>query len=242
MAEGRKRNRGDSVTGGPRVIFLGPPGAGKGTQAARLAEHLGIPRISTGDMLRDAIAAGTPLGKKAAPIMEKGGLVPDPLLNGIVGERLRMADCAEGYILDGYPRTLPQAEGFELMARGDVTPDVYVLNIEVPREELLRRLSGRRWCPTCQATYHVQNQPPRRDGLCDNDGTRLIQREDDKETAVERRLCEYDERTAPLIDYYSSRSIFHAVDGYRPPDEVFADLLSIVSHRPSSARQPEGRA
>jgi adenylate kinase len=242
VAEGRKKNRGDSVTGGPRIIFLGPPGAGKGTQAARLAEHLGIPRISTGDMLRDAIAAGTPLGRQAGPIMEKGGLVPDPLLNGIVGERLRMADCAEGYILDGYPRTLPQAEGFELMARGDVTPDVYVLNIEVPRAELLRRLSGRRWCPTCQATYHVHNQPPKRDGVCDNDGTKLIQREDDKETAVERRLCEYDERTAPLIDYYSSRSIFHAVNGYRPPDQVFEELLSIVSHRPASARQPEGRA
>ena len=243
MADGREENRGDSVTGGPRIIFLGPPGAGKGTQAARLAEHLGIPKISTGDMLRDAIAAGTPLGKQAGPIMEKGGLVPDPLLNGIVGERLRMADCADGYILDGYPRTLPQAEGFEHMARGDVTPEVYVLNIEVPRDELLRRLSGRRWCPTCQATYHVYNNPPKRDALCDNDGTQLIQREDDKETAVERRLCEYDARTAPLIGYYSSRSLFHAIDGYRPPDDVFAELLDIVTHRPPQGTPaPERRA
>ena len=234
--------RGDSVTGGPRIIFLGPPGAGKGTQAARLAEHLRIPKISTGDMLRDAIAAATPLGKQAGPIMEKGGLVPDDLLNGIVGERLRMADCADGYILDGYPRTLPQAEGFEHMALGDVTPEVYVLNIEVPRAELLRRLSGRRWCPTCQATYHIHNNPAKQAGRCDNDGTTLIQREDDKETAVHRRLQEYDGRTAPLIDYYRSRSLFHAVDGYRPPEQVFAELLDIVTHRPAAARGSEGRA
>ena len=234
--------RGDSVTGGPRIIFLGPPGAGKGTQAARLAEHLHLPKISTGDMLRDAIAAATPLGRQAGPIMEKGGLVPDDLLNGIVGERLRMADCADGYILDGYPRTLPQAEGFEHMARGDVTPEVYVLNIEVPREELLRRLSGRRWCPTCQATYHVHNNPPKQAGLCNNDGTKLIQREDDKETAVKRRLQEYDGRTAPLIDYYRTRSLFHAVNGYRAPEEVFAQLLDIVTHRPKAAAQPGPRA
>jgi adenylate kinase len=193
-------------------------------------------------MLRDAIAAATPLGKQAGPIMEKGGLVPDDLLNGIVGERLRMADCADGYILDGYPRTLPQAEGFEHMARGDVTREVYVLNIEVPRAELLRRLSGRRWCPTCQATYHVDNDPPKKAGLCDNDGTRLIQREDDKPTAVKRRLQEYDGRTAPLIDYYRTRSLFQAVNGHRPQDTVFSELLDIVTHRPApGAARPEPR-
>ena len=240
MAVGR--SSGDSVTGGPRVIFLGPPGAGKGTQAARLAGHYDIPKISTGDMLRDAIAAGTPLGKQAGPIMEKGGLVPDDLLNGIVGERLRRPDCERGYILDGFPRTLPQAEGFEHMARGDVTPEVYVLNIEVPRDELLRRLSGRRWCPKCQATYHVHNNPPRNDAKCDNDGTKLIQREDDKETAVKRRLQEYDERTAPLIGYYTNKSLFHAIDGYRAPDAVFADLIAIVSNRPEAAQGAGSRA
>lgn len=221
----------DSVTGGPRVIFLGPPGAGKGTQALRLANHLKIPKISTGDMLRDAIAANTPLGRKAGPIMEKGGLVPDDLLIQIIGERLRMADCARGYILDGFPRTLGQAEGFEHMTRGDVTEEVVVLNIEVPRDELLRRLSGRRWCPQCQATYHVYNNPPRDDARCDNDRTALIQREDDKEVAVERRLNEYDERTAPLIDYYDERSRFHKVDGYRPADTVFGELLGIIEGR-----------
>ncbi len=224
-----------TFTGGPRVIFLGPPGAGKGTQAARLAEHLGIPRISTGDMLRDAIAAGTPVGKQVGPIMEKGGLVPDDLLDKIISERLRMKDAQKGYILDGFPRTLRQAEGFEKMetAHGDVTDDVFVLSIEVPRDELLKRLSGRRWCPKCQATYHVYNDPPKTDSLCDNDGTKLIQREDDKEVAVKRRLSEYDERTAPLIGYYTGRSRFNRIDGYRPPDVVFGDLLDIVARRPA---------
>jgi adenylate kinase len=211
-----------------RVIFLGPPGAGKGTQAARLSTHYGVPRIYTGDILREAIAQGTPLGKKAAPIMERGALVPDNLLIGIIQERLFRDDCRDGYILDGFPRTLRQAEGFEHMARGDATATVFVFNVEVPREELLRRLSGRRMCPTCQTTYHVDTNRPRVDLLCDHDGTLLIQREDDREAAVMRRLVEYDARTAPLIDYYRDRARFHAVDGYRPVDAVFADLRRIV--------------
>ena len=211
-----------------RLVMLGAPGAGKGTQAARLAAHLRVPRISTGDMLRDAIAARTALGQKAGPIMEKGGLVPDSLLIGIIQERLLKPDCARGYILDGFPRTLPQAEGFEGMIRGDVTAEVMVFNVDVPREELLRRLSGRRWCPTCQATYHVDNNPPKDDCLCDRDRTPLIQREDDKETAVARRLAEYDAATAPLIDYYRSRSRFFDINGYRPVDSVFGELKQIV--------------
>jgi len=178
-------------------------------------------------MLRDAIAAGTALGRVAGPLMEKGGLVPDELLNGIIAERLSQPDCAKGYILDGFPRTLKQAEGFEHMKRGDATTDMYVLNVEVPREELLRRLSGRRWCPHCQSTYHIYNNPPKDDSLCDKDRTLLIQREDDKETAVARRLAEYDDRTAPLIEYYRGRSRFHTVNGYRPPDTVFAELRGL---------------
>jgi adenylate kinase len=213
---------------GARVIFLGPPGAGKGTQAARLAGYLGIPKISTGDMLRDAIAAGTALGRVAGPLMEKGGLVPDDLLNGIIGERLRQPDAASGYILDGFPRTLRQAEGFENMAHGDGIEEMFVFYFEVPRDELLKRLSGRRWCPHCQSTYHVHNNPPKDDSLCDKDRTLLIQREDDKETAVARRLAEYDDRTAPLIEYYRGRSRFYSVDGYRPPDTVFSELKALV--------------
>jgi adenylate kinase len=214
-----------------RVIFLGPPGAGKGTQAARLASHCRIPRISTGDMLRDAIARGTGLGRQVGPLMEKGGLVPDDLLIGIIQERILEPDCRAGYILDGFPRTLNQAEGFEGMVGGDVTADVHVFSVEVPRDELLKRLSGRRWCPRCQTTYHVDNNPPRVEGRCDHDGAALVQREDDKETAVRRRLAEYDERTAPLIEYYRARARFHRIDGNRPVDTVFEDLRGILETR-----------
>lgn len=219
---------------GGRVIFLGPPGAGKGTQAARLAAYLKVPKISTGDMLRDAIAAGTALGRVAGPLMEKGGLVPDELLTGIIQERLSQPDAANGYILDGFPRTLRQAEGFEHMTRVDRTQDFFVINVEVPREELLKRLSGRRWCPHCQSTYHIHNNPPQDDSLCDKDRTLLIQREDDKETAVARRLAEYDERTAPLIGYYRGRSHFHTLNGYRPPDVVFAELKGLLDEKKAS--------
>lgn len=210
------------------IIFLGPPGAGKGTQAARLAKALGVPRISTGDMLREAIAAETPLGKQAGPLMEKGGLVPDDLLIGLMQERLDRPDCGTGYILDGFPRTLGQARSFEAILGDGDGIDFVVFNVEVPRDELLRRLSGRRWCPNCQATFHVFNSPPRCDSICDRCGTALIQREDDKEVAVARRLKEYDERTAPLVDYYRSRSRFHTIDGYRPVDRVFSDLSQIL--------------
>jgi adenylate kinase len=214
-----------------RVIFLGPPGAGKGTQAARLAADCKVPRISTGDMLRDAIAAGTALGRQAGPLMEKGGLVPDELLIALIQERLLDGDCEKGYILDGFPRTMRQAEGFETMAGGDVTAEVFVFNIDVPRDELLRRLSGRRWCPTCQSTYHVYNNPPRVPGRCDRDNSPLIQREDDKEVAVARRLLDYDAATAPLIDWYRTRARFYDVDGYRPADLVFRDLQRIIGGR-----------
>jgi adenylate kinase len=212
-----------------RVIFLGPPGAGKGTQAGRLAAHLGIPRISTGDMLRDAIAHGTPVGQKAAPLIEKGQLVPDDLLIEMIAERLARDDCKKGYLLDGFPRTVRQAEAFGKTGDGATgEADFVVFRFDVPHQELLKRLSGRRWCPTCQATYHIHNNPPKREGICDKDGTAIIQREDDKETAVDRRLKDYDVLTAPLVEHYRQRSRVFDIDGFQPPDQVFASLLAVL--------------
>jgi len=213
-----------------RVIFLGPPGAGKGTQAARLAAHLGVPKISTGEMLRTAIAKNTPLGREAHPLMEQGRLVPDDLLVKLIGERTAEADCRVGFVLDGFPRTLPQATGLERMPGGDPRGFI-VFDFEVPREELMRRLSGRRWCPSCQATFHVAYDPPQRPMVCDVCGTDLVQREDDLEAVVEQRLREYDERTFPLIEYYRSRARVCRIDGNRPQDTVFQDLLSAVEVR-----------
>jgi adenylate kinase len=221
-----------------RIVFLGPPGAGKGTQAARLSEGLRVPRISTGDMLRDAIARGTELGQEAAPLIEKGQLVPDKLLIGMIGERLKQPDCERGYILDGFPRTVAQAEAFDLMTEGasDQPGDFVVFRFDVPYFELLKRLSGRRWCPSCQATYHIDNNPPQRDSLCDREGTQVIQREDDKEEAVHRRLKDYEALTAPLVEYYRKRSRLYDVDGFRPPDAVFAELTGILGMAKEATR------
>ena len=226
MAAASTRAAHDAV----RVIFLGPPGAGKGTQAARLATHLGVPKISTGEMLRTAIAKNTPLGREAHPLMEQGRLVPDDLLVKLIGERTAEADCRVGFVLDGFPRTLPQAKGLERMPGGDPRGFI-VFDFQVPREELMRRLSGRRWCPSCQATFHVVYDPPKRAMVCDVCGTGLVQRDDDLEAVVEQRLREYDERTFPLIEYYRSRARVRGIDGNRPQDSVFQDLLSAVEVR-----------
>ena len=182
------------------VIFLGPAGAGKGTQAARLAERLRVPRISTGDMLRAALAEGNALGRAAEPYLERGDLVPDHLLITMIRERIAEADCAPGYVLDGFPRTLPQAEALEQML-GDEARLAVVLNLEVPREELMRRLSGRG-------------------------------RDDDRGNAVEHRLQDYEDRTRPLVDFYTKRERLHRVDGFRPVDVVSNDLQRIVESRP----------
>lgn len=226
MAAASKSARADGV----RVIFLGPPGAGKGTQAARLAAHLGVPKVSTGEMLRTAIAKNTPLGQQAHPLMEQGRLVPDGLLVALIAERTAERDCRFGFVLDGFPRTLPQAEGLEQLPGGDPRGFV-VFDFQVPRAELLLRLSGRRWCPSCQATFHVVNDPPKKPMKCDSCGSGLVQREDDLRAVVEQRLREYDERTVPLVAYYRERTKLVPVDGNRAQAAVFQDLLSAVEVR-----------
>jgi adenylate kinase len=210
-----------------RVIFVGSPGAGKGTQAAKLAAYLGVPRIATGDMLRAAIAKGTPLGQGAEALIGRGKLAPDDLLIALVRERAEQEDCARGFVLDGFPRTVRQAEGLAEMSSGDVS-DWTVFSVEVPPEELLRRLSGRRWCPRCQATYHLTSSPPKQDGVCDLDGAALVQRDDDNESVVAQRLQEYAEQTEPLIGHYNERADMIRIDGNRPMEEVFEDLKQRV--------------
>ena len=216
-----------------KLIFLGPPGAGKGTQAQRLSAQWQIPQISTGDMLRDAVRRQTPLGLQAKAIMERGELVPDEVVIGIVEERIASPDCEKGWILDGFPRTVPQAEALDaLLARRGEGLDGVVL-FHLPEEELVDRLTGRRSCPSCQAVYHLRYQPPREDERCDRCGTPLVQRSDDREETVRERLAVYRERTTPLVDYYRARGLLRELDARGSVEEVFQRLLALVdSGRP----------
>lgn len=183
-----------------RLILLGPPGAGKGTQATFITEHFGIPQISTGDMLRAAVKAGTPLGLKAKQVMESGGLVSDDLIIGLVQDRLKQPDCESGYLFDGFPRTIPQADALK---NANVALD-FVLEIDVPEEEIIERMSGRRVHLASGRTYHVKFNPPKTEGVDDVSGEPLVQRDDDKEETVRHRLAVYRDQTRPLVDYYSS--------------------------------------
>jgi adenylate kinase len=211
-----------------RVILLGPPGAGKGTQAQRLTQTLGIPQVSTGDILRAAVAAGTPLGREAKAYMDQGALVPDGVVIGIIRERLAAPDCARGYILDGFPRTAAQAEALGETLQALETPLTAVLSITVDPEELVRRLSGRRTCGNCGAAYHLETAPPRRAGLCDRCGGALLQREDDREETIRKRLAVYREQTAPLVAYYRGRGLLREVDGRGDIDDVFARVCRLL--------------
>jgi adenylate kinase len=204
------------------VVLLGPPGAGKGTQAKRIAEHYGIPQISTGDILRANVASGTELGKQAKAIMDRGELVPDAIVQDMVAARVQQADCARGYILDGFPRTLAQAawlDKFFQNQRDTQLPPV-VLDVQVGYNELLGRLTGRRTCPTCGRIYNVHLSPPKVDELCDVDGSKLVTRKDDEEAVIAERLKAYERQTAPLTDFYQSQGRLRVLDGARPIDEV----------------------
>ncbi len=211
-----------------RLIMLGAPGAGKGTQAANLAKELNIPHISTGDIFRANIKNGTELGKKAKSYMDAGKLVPDELVCDLVADRIAKDDCKEGYILDGFPRTIPQAEALDKAVLDLGTMIDYAVNIDVPDEAIITRMGGRRACLNCGATYHVQYNPPKKEGICDTCGHPLVLRDDDKPETVQTRLNVYHEQTQPLIDYYGKKKILVTVDGTQSMDKVFSDILKAV--------------
>jgi adenylate kinase len=203
-----------------RLIFIGPPGSGKGTQAKRLASRHAIPHISTGDMLREAIVDGTELGKKAAPIMASGGLVSDDLMVGIIKERLQKEDARKGFILDGFPRTIVQAEKLDGLV-GNGAGNLRVLQLLVPDDVIVKRITLRRSCPSCGAIYHLESAPPATDSVCDRCGSEVIARPDDNETAVRKRLEAFHAQTLPVATFYKSKSILREVDGMGPVDQVF---------------------
>jgi len=217
-----------------RLILLGPPGAGKGTQAEKLADELKVPHISTGDILRQAVADGTRLGLEAKKVMEAGDLVGDEIMLGIIRERLARDDASRGYILDGYPRTLPQARALQGLMDERPEPSVVVVNIDVDREELVRRISGRRSCPNCKAVFNVHAQPSKKPDVCDACGQKLVQRADDEESTVRQRLAVYDRQTRPLLDYYGDRAA--NVDGQGTPQEVSDRVSSLVGQKTEGGR------
>lgn len=211
-----------------KIIMLGAPGAGKGTQAEKISSNYSIPHISTGDIFRENIKNGTELGKLAKGYMDAGELVPDEVVVDLVIDRLEKDDCSKGFILDGFPRTIPQAEHLtDALTKKEMDID-YAIDVEVPDEEIISRISGRRSCPTCSAVYHIKFNPPKVEGKCDLDNSELIQREDDKPETVLNRLKVYHKQTQPLIDYYDKRGCLHEVDGTQSTDKVFETIKSIL--------------
>lgn len=211
-----------------KIIMLGAPGAGKGTQAKMIAEKYSIPHVSTGDIFRANIKNGTELGKQAKEYMDAGKLVPDELTVKILLDRVAQDDCKNGYVLDGFPRTIPQAEVLEnaLNELGDKID--FAVNVDVPDENIVRRMSGRRACLKCGATYHIEHIPPKQEGICDTCGSELVLRDDDKPETVQNRLKVYHEQTQPLIDFYTERKVLKTVDGTKDMKEVFADIIEIL--------------
>ena len=211
-----------------KLIFIGPPGSGKGTQAKRLAAQHGVPHISTGDMLREAIADGTELGKKAAPVVASGQLVSDELMVGIIKDRLKKADARNGFILDGFPRTVVQAERLDSLV-GNGTRDLRVLQLLVPDDVIVKRIALRRSCPQCGAIYHLETAPPKSDLVCDRDGAEVIARPDDTEQAIRKRLEAFHKQTLPVAAFYKTKSVLRQVDGVGPVDEVFERIERSLS-------------
>lgn len=211
-----------------KIIMLGAPGAGKGTQAKMIADKYGVPHISTGDIFRANIKNGTELGMEAKKYMDQGLLVPDELTVRILLDRVAQDDCKNGYVLDGFPRTIPQAEVLdsELTKLGDHID--YAINVDVPDENIVKRMSGRRACLTCGATYHIEHVPPKEEGICDVCGSELVLRDDDKPETVKNRLNVYHEQTQPLIDFYTEKGVLKTVDGTVPMEEVFAAITAIL--------------
>ncbi len=214
------------------LILLGPPGAGKGTQAQRMVERYHIPQISTGDILRAAVKESTPLGMKAKGFMDQGQLVPDEIVIGIIEERLKANDCDPGFILDGFPRTIPQAEALQPILSKIGKKIDHVINIEVDPEELVRRLTGRRTCKKCGAMFHLLFQSPKKEGICDRCGGTLYQRADDKEETIRTRLKEYGKQTSPLIQYYRSKKTLRSVQGVGGPDQIFDQIVRLLGETP----------
>ena len=210
------------------IVMLGPPGAGKGTQAKRIAEKYKIPHISTGDIFRANIKAGTELGMKAKTYMDAGGLVPDEITIGMLIDRIHEPDCADGYVLDGFPRTIPQAESLrEALSESGEKID-FAVNADVPDEEIVSRMGGRRSCSKCSATYHTVFHAPVKEGICDECGSKLVCRDDDKPETVLRRLKVYHEQTQPLIDFYTADGVLRNVDGTQNMDKVFEDIVAVL--------------
>ena len=210
------------------LIFLGAPGAGKGTQAREVSKEFGIPQISTGDILRDAVKKGTPLGLAAKVKMEAGQLVPDEVVCGIVEERISEPDCTSGFILDGFPRTIPQAQFVDRALENKGRGKPLVINIAVEQDVLMKRLTGRRTCSACGEIYNVHFNPPKTEGICNKDGAKLVQRADDNEETIRQRLVAYDKQTRPLIDYYRQKNLLHDVEGNRDPEPIAQDLIRFL--------------
>ena len=211
-----------------KLLIMGRPGAGKGTQAANIKEYYNIPHISTGDMFRAAMKNGTKLGLLAKSYMEKGALVPDEVTIGIVEERLQEDDCKNGFLLDGFPRTIAQAEAFDAFLTSNNIKLDAALNVDVDASILIRRMVGRRVCKTCGATYHVEFNPSKVEGVCDNCGSPLIQRPDDTEATAVNRLETYDAQTAPLLDFYAKKNLLKTVNGDQALDKVFDDIKAVL--------------